>query len=221
MRVSVEADTSTPVGALDAVITDFCEANQDEFDDKMAMVLVRQEIQRAGAAARKPTRAGIARFVDYLAQAESEFRDAASVAANRDRRLRWAQGPTTSSKGLRTSASYIVHKIDSNHGAHARPRDRPSRLQSMVEGPPPHRLQGTGGLRLAAEVPAPAVHALAARVAAGWEDDAPPEGRARHHPGGHGPPADRLLLLRRVSRARTARPGGGDRGGERPPGGGR
>jgi len=92
MRSALDADTSTPVGALDAVITDFCEANQDEFDDKMAMVLVRQEIQRAGVDVRKPTRAGIARFVEYLAQAESEFRDAGAVATNRDRRLHWALG---------------------------------------------------------------------------------------------------------------------------------
>src|SRR3990172_8722583 len=93
MRAAVDADTSTAVGALDAVIVDFCEANQDEFDDKMAMILVRQEIQRAGVDVRKPTRDGVARFVEYLAQAEAEFRDAGAVTANRDRRLGWALGP--------------------------------------------------------------------------------------------------------------------------------
>jgi len=86
MRAKHEADTSTPVGALDAILVDFCERNQDEFDDKMAMVLVRQEIQRAGVDVRKPTRPGIARFVEYLAEA--------AVAANRDRRLRWALAKT-------------------------------------------------------------------------------------------------------------------------------
>ena len=92
MRAVGDADTSTPVGALDAIIVDFCEANQGEFDDRMAMVLVRQEIQRAGVDVRRPTRPGIARFVEYLAQAESQFATTETTAANRNRRLTWALG---------------------------------------------------------------------------------------------------------------------------------
>ena len=40
----------------------------------MAMVLVRQGIQRAGVDVRKPTRDGVAKLAEYLAQVGSEFR---------------------------------------------------------------------------------------------------------------------------------------------------
>jgi len=40
----------------------------------MAMVLVRQGIQRAGVDVRKPTRGGVAKLAEYLAQVGSEFR---------------------------------------------------------------------------------------------------------------------------------------------------
>jgi len=40
----------------------------------MAMVPLRQEIQRAGVDVRKPTRDAVGQLVEYLAQAESKFR---------------------------------------------------------------------------------------------------------------------------------------------------
>ncbi len=83
------SDLRTPVGVLDAIIVDFC----DGFDDpKTAMVILRQEVARAGLNINDPTPEGIRRAVEYLAEAETEFKDEKVVAANRERRRRWAEG---------------------------------------------------------------------------------------------------------------------------------
>ncbi|MCK4443964.1 MAG: GTP-binding protein [Thermoplasmata archaeon] len=81
------ADKTTLIGALDEIIMDFCEG----FDDhRVAMVILRQEIARAGIDIRKPTKEGIIKAVEYLAEAELEFLDQDIVKKNRERRLRWA-----------------------------------------------------------------------------------------------------------------------------------
>ena len=91
--ISRTADRKTPVGALDGIIVDFCEQAQDEFeDDRMAMTVLRQEVLRAGVDVRSPTREGIRKLVEYLAEAETEFKDGLTVAHNRERRLEWAIG---------------------------------------------------------------------------------------------------------------------------------
>lgn len=79
-------DTRTPIGALDALLLDFGEGFEDE---RLAMVILRQEITRAGIDVRSPTREGLRRAVDYLAEAESEFRDRDAVVRSRERRLAW------------------------------------------------------------------------------------------------------------------------------------
>ena len=87
------SDKSTPVGALDAVIVDFCESSEVEIgDERVTMVVLRQEVVRAGIDVRNPTKEGILRLVDYLAEVERDFRPPESVAVNRDRRLAWARG---------------------------------------------------------------------------------------------------------------------------------
>jgi small GTP-binding protein len=55
-RVRRTSDTSTPIGALDAIIVDFC----DGFDNqKLAMAILRLEITRAGIDVKSPTMEGI------------------------------------------------------------------------------------------------------------------------------------------------------------------
>ncbi|MCJ2669957.1 MAG: GTP-binding protein [Candidatus Thermoplasmatota archaeon] len=80
-------DKTTPVGALDAIMVDFC-AGYD--DSRTAMLILRQEIARAGVDINDPTREGIFRTVEYLAEAESEFKDEEDLLANLERRLGWA-----------------------------------------------------------------------------------------------------------------------------------
>ncbi len=78
------ADKTTPIGALDEIIMDFCEG----FDDhRIAMVILRQEIARAGIDIRKPTKEGIIKAVEFLAEAELDFFDQDIVKENRERRL--------------------------------------------------------------------------------------------------------------------------------------
>ncbi|MCJ2512651.1 MAG: hypothetical protein LN409_04805, partial [Candidatus Thermoplasmatota archaeon] len=80
-------DKTTPVGALDAIMVDFC-AGYD--DSRTAMLILRQEIARAGVDINDPTREGVFRTVEYLAEAESEFKDEEDLLANLERRLGWA-----------------------------------------------------------------------------------------------------------------------------------
>jgi hypothetical protein len=79
-------DMSTPVGVLDAIILDFCEG----FDDsRLVMLILRQELARAAFDINNPTKEGILRAVEYLAQAENEFFKADIVKANFEKRLSW------------------------------------------------------------------------------------------------------------------------------------
>jgi small GTP-binding protein len=77
-----QTDRGTPMGALDAIIVDFC----DDFDDdRIAMSLLRQEIIRAGIDIRSPSKEGLLKLVEYLAEAQSEYKDEKFVMNNRDK----------------------------------------------------------------------------------------------------------------------------------------
>jgi len=89
MGVSRQSGKRTAIGALDAIITDFCEGFDD---DRLAMSLIRQETVRAGVDVRNPAREGLLKIVEYIAEAESEFLDEKKVAANREKRMAWAKG---------------------------------------------------------------------------------------------------------------------------------
>jgi small GTP-binding protein len=80
------ADYSTLIGALDEIIVDFCENLNDE---RSAMSIVTGELVRAGVDVRKPSREGLLRAVEYLAEAESAFRDPEAVVESREKRLQW------------------------------------------------------------------------------------------------------------------------------------
>ncbi|UCE37685.1 MAG: GTP-binding protein [Thermoplasmata archaeon] len=77
------SDRTTPIGALDVIIVDFCEGFSDS---RMAMVILRQEIARAGLDINKPTKEGILKAVEYFAEAENEFMDEKTVFSNLERR---------------------------------------------------------------------------------------------------------------------------------------
>ncbi len=83
------ADKTTPIGALDNIIVDFTEGFKDS---RMAMVILRQEVARASLDINKPTKEGILRAVEYLAEAENEFMDEETVISNLARRRDWAYG---------------------------------------------------------------------------------------------------------------------------------
>ncbi|MCK5547841.1 MAG: hypothetical protein KAI64_02435, partial [Thermoplasmata archaeon] len=83
-KISRKMDKKTLVGATDALITDFCKGFDD---DRIAMSLLRQEILRAGVDIRSPSKERLLRAVEYLAEAEAEYKDEKTVKDNRDRRL--------------------------------------------------------------------------------------------------------------------------------------
>jgi small GTP-binding protein len=88
MGMHRQTDTGTPMGALDAIIVDFC----DDFeDDRVAMSLLRQEIVRAGIDIRSPSKEGLLKVVEYLAEAASEFQNEDTVLSNRDKWMQLAR----------------------------------------------------------------------------------------------------------------------------------
>jgi small GTP-binding protein len=82
------SDKKTPIGALDSIIVDFCVGFKDS---RVSMLILRQEIARAGLDVNNPTKEGIIKAVEFLAEAENEYLDEKTVMANFDRRLDWAR----------------------------------------------------------------------------------------------------------------------------------
>jgi small GTP-binding protein len=82
------SDKNTPVGALDSIIVDFCEGFKDS---RISTLILRLEIARSGLDVNNPTKEGILKVVEYLAEAENEYLDEKTVMANLNRRLDWAQ----------------------------------------------------------------------------------------------------------------------------------
>ena len=79
------SDQTTLIGALDEIILDFSEG----FDDsRLGMAILRQEFPRAGLDISKPTKSGIVKAIEYLAEAEQEFQDQETVQRNKDKRMK-------------------------------------------------------------------------------------------------------------------------------------
>lgn len=70
----------------DQIVMDFCDVMGGQ---EAAMPIVRQQLSRAGVDVKAPTREGLRLAVEYLAEAESDFRNAADVEATKKRRLGW------------------------------------------------------------------------------------------------------------------------------------
>ncbi len=54
------------------------------------MMMLRQEIARAGLDINNPTKEGILKAVEFLAEAENEFKDDKTIAEGFKKRLEWA-----------------------------------------------------------------------------------------------------------------------------------
>src|SRR5438093_958600 len=82
----IEESWNPYIAVTDQIIMDFCEFMGGY---EAAMPIVRQQLTRAGIDVKAPTREGLRLAVDYLAEAESAFRNAADVEASKLRRLGW------------------------------------------------------------------------------------------------------------------------------------
>ena len=79
-------DKTTPIGVLDTIIVDFCEESEDS---DSSLNIIRQELARASFDINNPSKDGILRAVEYLAEAESEYKDEDKVQENMRRRMEW------------------------------------------------------------------------------------------------------------------------------------
>lgn len=81
-----EDATSELIEVTDQIIMDFCEAMGGH---EAAMPIVRQQLTRAGIDVKAPTVDGLRLALEYLAETESSFRNAADVEASKTKRLAW------------------------------------------------------------------------------------------------------------------------------------
>jgi small GTP-binding protein len=79
-----DSDKKTLVGATDAIIVEFAAGFEDE---KLAQQFISQEFVRAGLDVRNPSKDGLFRVVELLAEVESEYKEEELVLENRQRRM--------------------------------------------------------------------------------------------------------------------------------------
>jgi small GTP-binding protein len=87
-RMRRESDKTTAVGALDEIIMDFCDGFEDS---RMAMIILRQEVSKVGLDINQPTKEGVLKLVEGLAEMEIEFKEEQVVNKNLEKRLLWAE----------------------------------------------------------------------------------------------------------------------------------
>src|SRR5437773_116280 len=85
-RQAVEEAAHEFIVVADQIVMDFCDVMGGH---EAAMPIVRQQLMKAGVDVRAPTREGLRLAVDYLAEAESAFRNAADVEASKKKRIGW------------------------------------------------------------------------------------------------------------------------------------
>jgi small GTP-binding protein len=79
-----DSDKKTLIGATDAIIVEFAAGFEDE---ELAQKFITQEFVRAGLDVRNPSKEGLYRAVELLAEVESEYKDEKLVLENRQRRM--------------------------------------------------------------------------------------------------------------------------------------
>jgi small GTP-binding protein len=80
--VYMERDKTSLVGVTDAIITDFC----DDFEDKdEGMRILRDQFIKAGVGVSNPTKAGILKAIEYLAEEELKIKDPDTVAVKKNK----------------------------------------------------------------------------------------------------------------------------------------
>jgi small GTP-binding protein len=87
-KIKKTLDMSAPIGVLDAIIVDFCDGFSDQ---RLVMPILRSEIARAGIDIRSPSKEGIMKLIEYLAEAETEFIEEKKVNKNLRKRMEWTQ----------------------------------------------------------------------------------------------------------------------------------
>lgn len=83
---AIEEVANEYIVVADQIIMDFCEVMGGQ---EAAMPIVRQQLTRAGIDVKAPTKEGLRLAVEYLADVESSFRNAADVEASKLKRLGW------------------------------------------------------------------------------------------------------------------------------------
>lgn len=83
---AVDGAVHSFIAVADRIVMDFCDLMGGH---EAAMPIVRQQLVRAGVDVKAPTREGLRLAVEYLAEAESDFRNAADVEATKKKRLVW------------------------------------------------------------------------------------------------------------------------------------
>ena len=86
-----KSEAKSMLDVLDEIIVDFCAGIEDE---RLAMLIVSQELVRAGVDVREPSQERLLKAIEYLAEAESAFREHKTVLANRERRVGWVLAVT-------------------------------------------------------------------------------------------------------------------------------
>jgi hypothetical protein len=86
--VAGELDDNGIVAVADRIMMDFCR----EFGDlETAMPIVKQQFTKAGVDVKRPSKDGLLKVVEYLAEVEQGFKPAERVSENRSRRLAWVR----------------------------------------------------------------------------------------------------------------------------------
>ncbi len=76
-------DKTSAIGALGEIIMNFCDGFKDS---RVAMLVLRQEVARAGLNINNPKKENIFKLVEYLAESEVEFKDEKLVMINLEKR---------------------------------------------------------------------------------------------------------------------------------------
>ncbi len=76
------------VSVTDRIMADFCK----EFGDlETAMPIVKQQFTKAGVDVKAPTKDGLLKVIEYLAEVEQGFKPPTKVSENRSRRVSWVR----------------------------------------------------------------------------------------------------------------------------------
>ncbi len=83
MVIADQTEEMTLVAATDRIINDFC----DNFGNlELAMPVIRRQFSEAGVDIRNPTKTGLLKIIDRLAEVERGYKDTATIQNNRTKR---------------------------------------------------------------------------------------------------------------------------------------
>lgn len=83
--VLMERDKTSLMGVTDAIITDFCKVYKDK---EKGMKVLREQFIKAGVGVSNPTKPGLIKAIEYLAEEASQLMDAEAVREQKEKWLR-------------------------------------------------------------------------------------------------------------------------------------